>query len=157
VQIVAGDESACALTAGGDVCCWGSNVGGGLGVPAAALPFSIDPVTIPLTSPMVKLSVKDAGFIALSSMGEVWYWGLTLTGDREDPSPRRAEGIERAIDIISGSALGCALLADHSIRCFGRRVDNRPPEVPRPAFEDKATWVNAPLFELTPMDEGEQP
>jgi hypothetical protein len=153
VQVVTGGETACALTANGDVRCWGSNTGVELALPRSKLEFSIEPVTIPLTSPVVKLRAEDCGVIALTTAGEVWYWGLCLTDDRENTAPRRAEGIQSAIDIVAGNSFGCALLADRNIRCFGSRVDDRPPDAPRPAFEDKATWVNAPLFELTAMDE----
>jgi hypothetical protein len=155
VQFVTGGDTACALTVGGDVRCWGSNLGVELALPRSKIEFSIDPVTIPLASPIVKLRAEDCGVIALTTEGEVWYWGSCLTKDREDTAPRRAEGIERAIDIVAGNSFGCALLADRNIRCFGSRIDRRPPDTPRPAFEDKATWVNAPLFELTTMDEDE--
>jgi hypothetical protein len=156
VQIVTGRDTACALTAGGDVRCWGGNTGAELALPRSKLIFSIEPVTVPLTSPVVKLRAQDCGVIALTTEGEVWYWGLCLTDEWEDAAPRRAEGIEAAIDIVAGNSFGCALLADRNIRCFGSRVDDRPPGAPRPAFEDKATWVNAPLFELTAMEEDAQ-
>jgi hypothetical protein len=155
VQFVTGGDTACALTAGGDVRCWGSNLGAELALPRSKIDFSIEPITVPVASPIVKLRAEGCGVIALTTDGEVWYWGLCLTDEREDADPRRAEGIERAIDIVAGNSFGCALLADRSIRCFGSRVDDRPPDTPRPAFEDKATWVNAPLFELTTMDEDE--
>lgn len=95
--------------------------------------------------------------VALKANGEVWIWGDDLTSRDQNRKARRVPDVEKAIDIVAGNEFGCALLADHNIRCFGPRVDRNvtKPRGPyglnssgRPVYEDKQTWIDAPLYEI---------
>jgi alpha-tubulin suppressor-like RCC1 family protein len=48
VTVATGDNHACAILPDDSVVCWGLNDGGQLGAPSAGLPYSKDPVTVPL-------------------------------------------------------------------------------------------------------------
>lgn len=152
IAVEIGKRSACALRSSGGVACWGDNGRGMLARPEKELAFSSKAVDIPNVGHAVALEVEDDGAIVLKANGEVWIWGFSLAHDLEgDPStPRRIEEIENAIDIVFANGYGCALLADHNLRCFGPQIRRRYTDGKRPPFEDKKAWIEAEERELEP-------
>jgi len=152
VQLAAGYDAACALTASNRVKCWGNNFKGFLAVPHDEIDFAINAVEIEGIAPVVAIKAYSGGIVALRANGEVWIWGDDLTSRDKNRKPRRVPEIKNAIDIIVGSEYGCALLADHNMRCFGPRIERNIEKSPggnqRPPFEDKQSWVDARLFEI---------
>jgi hypothetical protein len=145
VRVSAGFGEACAIDGRGRVSCWGRNERATLGVAYQDVPFSATPVAIELGEPVVEVLGADEQRVALTVSGKVWIWGGAMTRD-DDPKPRRVADIDDAIDIVLGQGYGCALRADHSLRCFGPRVDRRPDQ--RPVIENKQAWIDAPVFEI---------
>lgn len=141
VQIVTGNGSACALSSAGTVKCWAENHWGALGRPETEIRFSPEPLSIPDICTAVEIRGFRGALAALEDDGDVWMWGWDMTGDKNDVAPRVVPEASPAIDIVVGSSHGCALLADHNLRCFGKRIDRRPDKSVRPPFEDKAVWI----------------
>lgn len=149
VKVVVGYGFGCALLATNGVGCWGSNDDGVLAVPEAELLFSKNAVTIPGLRAVVDIESFRGGVVSLLANGEVWIWGDDLTASDPDQRPRRVPGISNATDIVAANEYGCALLGDHSLRCFGPRIDrNVKRNGQRPPFESKESWVDARVFEF---------
>lgn len=150
VVVIHGDSDAfCALTADNKVWCWGDNYLHMLGVHRETTRESMTPVEITQVGQAVDLAIARGSAVALTTTGDVWMWGRSAALDPDDATPKRAEDVSNAIDVFSGHNTGCALLADHEIRCFGRGLRNRATKVmEHPKFEDKQTWVNAREYVL---------
>lgn len=137
VAVAAGGSHTCALTAEGEVWCWGKNSSGQLGdtyvidrsVPARVKGFGRKVVAI------------GAGFdynCALEDIGQVMCWGDNTYGQLGEGSthahrqPVSVEGLDHGVVAISaGGYHACALLGDTSVQCWGRNWegqlgDNKP-------------------------------
>ncbi|HEX5100951.1 MAG TPA: hypothetical protein VFV94_15680, partial [Polyangiaceae bacterium] len=90
VAVAVNEEHSCALTAAGDVYCWGFNDGGQVGSPSAPAG------TCPSRKP------EEAG-----------------DSYECQPEPQRVEGIANAVRIGVARGRSCALLADGTVRCWG--------------------------------------
>ena len=66
--------------------------------------------------------------------------------------PMRAARLEFSpLDFVAMDGLVCALLTTGEVECGGYKVDYAVKEGrPRPPFEGKAPWVEAPLYRLAP-------
>jgi alpha-tubulin suppressor-like RCC1 family protein len=123
-DLAAGSGHTCARLASGGVECWGSNlygqVGNGLGYTVAS------PLTVAGTDGATALSGGPSFYCAVVS-GVVKCWGQNNSGQLGDgtfelrPSPVTVSGITTATDVAAGSDAvhSCALLADHSVTCWG--------------------------------------
>ncbi|MCR9162712.1 MAG: RCC1 domain-containing protein [Nannocystaceae bacterium] len=152
VDIATGDYSACALRADNRVFCWGDNGRAELGDPGAS--FATTPIEVPLAHPAVKLRSAGRGFVALRADGSVVGWGHSVFGDRNTP-PAKLKFKRPAVDFVAMRGLVCALLDTGSVECDGYKVRFAEAEGrPRPPFEGKEPWVNAPLYRLAAEPSG---
>jgi alpha-tubulin suppressor-like RCC1 family protein len=113
----------CALTAAGEVYCWGSNVNGELGLNPASL-FS---AWIPVRSaagPYVSLAVGGGSVCAITAAGTAECWGRNLTGqlgdgtnsDRFTPTPVPGVAFGR---ISVGTYHTCGASTTGGLWCWG--------------------------------------
>ncbi len=148
VDIAVGNYSACAVRADNRVLCWGNNSGQSLGVPEPE--HSATPIEVPGTHPAVRIESVSRGFAVLRVDGSVVAWGSELLMEKRDP-PKRLEFARPAVDFVVLSGMVCALLDNGDVQCEGYKVDFAVQDKrPRPPFEGKAPWVEAPLYRLAP-------
>lgn len=149
VSVHAARRSACALLSDNTVKCWGSNRDGALGIPTSQLESSNEPVLVSGLGTIVELVSGASSFVALSDEGKVWYWGKLVPKEKHG-TVVEAELPRPAVGVHSGSVVGCALLNDHSIRCFGRDVEERDAlgikDGGRYRFEDPEIWRSPPTY-----------
>ncbi len=148
VEIAVGGREACAVLRSGGVKCWGANEGRVVDPQGELLATFAEPRQIEGLPPVVELEAVYGAMIALTTEGQVWTWGAYLSRDIEKPEMRRVPEIDAAIDIVAGNNFGCALLPDHSLRCFGPRIEWRPNKEERPPFESRDAWRNAREYEI---------
>ncbi|HEY5920946.1 MAG TPA: hypothetical protein VIV11_04715 [Kofleriaceae bacterium] len=135
VDIVAGGAHTCALTALGEVRCWGSGISGQLGYGSTMdvgddeVPSFFNPVNV--GGNVTQLAAGTSHTCALLDTGGVRCWGaggagrlgydsLTNIGDTEVPASAGDVDIGRtAIEIAAGGTHTCAVLDDHTLRCWG--------------------------------------
>ena len=136
VQLAAGWTHSCALFASGGVRCWGGNDRGQLGLGtnedlSAKHPFELGPIG--LGAPATSLAAGYRHTCALMAGGSVQCWGrndfgqLGLghandIGDDEVPTAAVSKvplGATAKL-IAAGGDSTCTLLADNSLRCWGR-------------------------------------
>jgi alpha-tubulin suppressor-like RCC1 family protein len=132
--ISSGDEHfSCALVSGGKVECWGYNEYGQLG--NGTTTDSSIPVTVYSsgTTPLANVTHVSAGgsfACALISDGTVWCWGDGSYGQlgngtsgNQSSTPVQVSGIDgttvKATAISTGIVSACAVLSDHTARCWG--------------------------------------
>lgn len=152
VDVSVSSYSACALRADNRVFCWGDNGRAELGDPGAS--FATTPIEVPLAHPAVKLRSAGRGFVALRADGSVVGWGHSVFGDRNTP-PAKLKFKRPAVDFVAMRGLVCALLDTGSVECDGYKVRFAEAEGrPRPPFEGKEPWVNAPLYRLAAEPSG---
>ncbi len=148
VDIAVTDDSACALRADNRVFCWGSNEWSTLGVRDPL--YSWTPLEVRDAHPTVKLRRTRKGFAALRTDGSVVAWGSGLLSS-EDGIPQRLNYARAAVDLVALDGMVCALLDNGHVECAGWKIDfAKADRTPRPAFEGKAAWVEAPVYRLVP-------
>ena len=123
-DISLGWKHTCALTAMGEVFCWGSNGHGELG--NNSLTESSTPVFIPKLKGIKKITSGTSHNCSLDENGVVKCWGDNYYGQAgcvdcptEQFSPRDVSLPGPAIDISSGGSNNCALLENGDIYCWG--------------------------------------
>jgi alpha-tubulin suppressor-like RCC1 family protein len=152
-EISSGDEYfSCARVSGGTVKCWGYNDYGQLG--NGTTTDSSIPVTVYLsgTTPLAHVTHVSAGghfACALISDGTVWCWGDGSYGQlgngtsgNQSSTPVQVSGIDgttvKATQISTGIVSACAVLSDHTARCWGW---NRSGELGNGSTADGSTPV----------------
>ncbi len=121
--VVAGTRHTCAMTASGEVRCWGDNDSGQLG--DGTTTDRLIPVSV--SSSFNEVAVAPGGFhsCALRVDGTVRCWGLNADGQVGDGTtadrltPRDVTGLTDIIAIATGQRHSCALRVDGVVRCWG--------------------------------------
>ena len=127
ISLVSGDGFNCALIRDGKVRCWGNNYYGQLGnghQTDGAQRTSV--VNVVGLENVVSLSADRDNACAVLKNGSVWCWGNIesdpVRGDKGQDanhnSPVKIQGVSGAISVASGGYFDCAILADHSVKCW---------------------------------------
>jgi alpha-tubulin suppressor-like RCC1 family protein len=127
-SLVGGNGFNCALIRDGKVKCWGSNYYGQLGnghQTSDGQQVKIVSNFIGLEK-VVGLSATRDNTCAVLSDGGVWCWGNVeadpMRGDKGQDAnhyqPVKIRGIAGAISVASGGYFDCAILTDHSVKCW---------------------------------------
>jgi len=139
-RVSAGSTHTCALTAAGEVYCWGSNEYGVLGN-SNALGGRV-PVLVSGGHTWTSVSAGADHTCALEDGGAAWCWGVNAYGQLGVPTvPEACHAFGSAqlcrtspiavvsafgfVDISAGSSHTCALTADGDIWCWGRGTDGQ--------------------------------
>jgi alpha-tubulin suppressor-like RCC1 family protein len=138
VQVVTGQQSACALLRDGTVECWGWNYLGQLG--DGGTEDSPVPVVVRGVSGVRALAAGDVDTCAVTSEGAVYCWGFNeqgqlgngilsgpesciheIAGGACSTVPAKVRGISNALDVTVGGLFGpaCALTATGGVKCWG--------------------------------------
>jgi Regulator of Chromosome Condensation (RCC1) repeat protein len=116
-------DSACAVTAGGGVVCWGQ-----LALPSGELAFSMVPTSVPgLTSGVTAVSVASnnpfgnaggGGFAcALTAGGGVVCW-------QDGGTPSSVQGLTSGVTAVAaGNEFACALTTGGGVQCWGNNAN----------------------------------
>lgn len=129
--IAAGASSACALTTGGGVKCWGYNVRGTLG--DGTFTDSTTPVdVVGLASGVTAIAHGGSNACALLANGSVKCWGANFSGElgngatADSNVPVDVTGLASGAVAISSDAgvspYSCAVLATGGVKCWGSSV-----------------------------------
>lgn len=128
--IASGSDFDCALLYDGRVYCWGKNAYGQLGngtTTASAAPRQVAGVTT-----AVAIAAADTAMggplehaCAVLATGSVVCWGYNGQGQLGNGTttsssvPVAVAGITTAVSVAAAGGATCALLADHTVRCWG--------------------------------------
>ena len=131
-QISAGVSHTCALLTAGTVECWGWNGEGELGTDRTTNSSTPTPVQVKgfggvgALSNVTQISVGGFHTCALLTDGTVECWGWNSQGQLGySSSPVQVKGfagvgaLSNVIQISAGGGRTCALLADHTVECWG--------------------------------------
>lgn len=132
ISIAAGTKFSCAVLRGGAVRCTGDNSYGSLGDgnkhAKSELPVDVQGITN-------AISVHAGGQFACALLtdGSVTCWGSNSTGESGDGatftkhlSPVAVKGLrDNVIAMDTGSNHVCAILADHTVQCWGKNVNGQ--------------------------------
>ena len=133
VAMAAGHEHTCALLAGGNVTCWGSNQWGQLGVLPSGINVTLTAPTgtVSLPGSLRATAVSAAGFLTCVVLGNgtVNCWGYNGYGAVGDgtwnspanlPTPGAVHGGGKRIRSLAvGTFHACAVLDDGTATCWG--------------------------------------
>ncbi len=128
-QLAAGAQHTCALRHGGTVWCWGFDANGELGNGDPSLLQQLTPVQVVDLSGATALAAGSYHNCAILADGTVSCWGSDGMGQLGDGSagdyastPSPVAGITAAnpaIALAAGEFHTCAVLADHTVSCWG--------------------------------------
>jgi hypothetical protein len=143
VQIACGRDRSCALDRAGAVWCWGAD---------RRQPERIAPL-----GPVARIAVGDAHECAAQRDGVVRCWGangLGQLGDGTDVEQSRlpvtVAGITSAVDVAAAGQRSCAILRDHTVRCWGERGGMMDPaEAAR--FPNASSPVTVPVANVAEL------
>ncbi len=129
-QVVSGKSHACALLADQSVRCWGRGDSGELG--NGAFSHSSLPVVVSGLGQVTALAAGLHHTCARRSDGSLRCWGANWYGQAgngasggAENTPVAVSGISTALQVVAGEHHTCAVLADGSLRCFGRNNDGQ--------------------------------
>ncbi|MAQ13825.1 MAG: hypothetical protein CMN30_03410 [Sandaracinus sp.] len=132
IEVAAGDLFGCAIDSSREGLCWGRPEQTGDGTTDTNLPRAlaapVDEVAFPGGLPaLAQLDAGGAHACAVVGDGRVVCWGRDDDGQlgrgaatARSLGPVGVAGITTAIRVAAGAAHSCALLADQSVRCWGR-------------------------------------
>jgi alpha-tubulin suppressor-like RCC1 family protein len=125
VQLTAGGSHSCALRAGGDVVCWGSNFTGALGDGTATT--RLVPTPVPALADVVEIRAASGHTCARLGSGGVRCWGWNDKGQVGDDTisserlaPTDVVDLVDAASLTAGGYHSCALRRDGSVVCWGQ-------------------------------------
>lgn len=127
--ISSGGRHSCALTTGGGVKCWGSNLTGRLGIGNDS-PGSTTPVdVVGLGSGVAEVVASGAGTCAVTTGGALKCWGENFAGQVGDGSttnrnaPVDVVGLSSGVKSVAvGGANSCALTTAGGVKCWGYNI-----------------------------------
>lgn len=140
IAVAAGSNHSLALLADGTVMAWGGNGTGQLGIgnssgpeTCSAIPCDTRPAVVPGLSGVVAIAAGRDYSVALLSNGAAVAWGVDQFGQLGDGTgiqagckcidhPVPVPGLSSAMAISAGAYETLALLADGSVRAWGRNV-----------------------------------
>jgi alpha-tubulin suppressor-like RCC1 family protein len=113
----------CAVTASGEVRCWGQNLERCLGF-STSYCCSADAGAVDTISGAVEVDGSYPHSCARLEDGAVWCWGLNSFGQlgqdvASESPPVRVLGIDDAVGIATGEYHNCAILASRDVVCWG--------------------------------------
>jgi alpha-tubulin suppressor-like RCC1 family protein len=116
--------TSCALTSGGSVKCWGSNMYGQLGEDGTSEFSENVPVDVnDLTSGVISIAVGAYHGCVLTSVGGVKCWGTSNSGQTKITRPADIIGLTSGVTAISaGNDFSCAILNNGTVKCWGNNV-----------------------------------
>lgn len=133
VQLTGGNEFTCALLETHAVKCWGKDTDGELGDGDPGNSVKFAPVDVAdldgATYEIESISAGDSHACAVTTSGEARCWGkddFGQLGDGPDASDDAHTAVAvtglgalRVLEISAGAGFTCALLEDHSLKCWG--------------------------------------
>lgn len=132
VAIQAGDFHTCALTAAGEMDCWGHNEHGQLGVPQAGMPqcyngwwdfCSATPVRVAGAPRLASIAAGRFDSCGVSTTGEAWCWGASYWGNASGTmstfTPTRIGGGITWRSLSIGYRSKCGLDVNGNGACWG--------------------------------------
>jgi alpha-tubulin suppressor-like RCC1 family protein len=130
-EVTAGDQHSCAVTRAQTVLCWGANEFGEGGQGSTRALVNV-PTPVPGLSGVVAIAAGGSHTCVIVVNGSVLCWGANLAGELgrttvtdRDATPRPVAGIENAIGLALSNKSTCALLADHTVRCWGSNFNRQ--------------------------------
>lgn len=132
-SLAAGAAHTCAVTANGEVHCWGGNQHGELGLGlASAAPVATPSRVQGLPGPMMMVAAGRFHTCAVSAVGELWCWGQNEFGALGDDTsldrslPVQPVGLTEAVVALSAGAGGtCAVLSGGDAYCWGSNLNGQ--------------------------------
>lgn len=120
-----GARSACALTQGGVVSCWGSNDGGVLGTGKPGTLQSLTPITVAEVTSAAQIDSGLRFGCAVESSGELKCWGDNAFGQLGvgTKTPSRTAlvvGVGDVVSVATGPEFACAAKKDGRVACWGK-------------------------------------
>lgn len=134
LQLSLGAYSSCALDTAGRVYCWGDNSYGQLGLgttqgTAAPNLVSVPPADFVVSGAFFSCVISQDGFARCFGKNDVGQLGVGNTttsactgGVPCLPGPTVLADLHDAKKIVAGTDHACAVLADHTVRCWGSDV-----------------------------------
>jgi hypothetical protein len=122
-EVVAGELQVCGRTSDGALWCWGAPVGlpryGSGPMEWGRQP----PQRLATETPARAVFAAPEGEFVIDARGTVWRWGnVPALGSHAWPEPAREPRLDGAVEIVQDGGLGCALMRDGAVACWG---DNR--------------------------------
>ena len=129
ISVDAGKVHTCTVLSDGAVKCWGRNNDGQLGDGTNADKFN--PISVPGITNAISVTASGGNHTcAVLSDGTIKCWGSDYYGELGNGasrvyknSPVSVSGINNAFSIATGNGFTCAVLSDHTIKCWGRNVN----------------------------------
>jgi len=128
VELALDVDSSCARLGSGALRCWGNNFSGQLGDGTVG-PDRLTPVAVAGLVGAVQVTVGESHACALFADGTARCWGGNDSGQVGDgtsgnvrSAPAPVTGLAGAVRLDAGWSTTCAVLADGTTRCWGRRT-----------------------------------
>jgi alpha-tubulin suppressor-like RCC1 family protein len=132
-NIAAGAGHTCAVTANGEVHCWGGNARGELGVGReSAAPVAAPSLVKGLPGPMMMVAAGRFHTCGVAAAGSVWCWGQNEFGalgddtslDRSTPVQPLGLG-DAAVSLTAGAGGTCTVLSNGDAFCWGSNLNGQ--------------------------------
>jgi len=133
IQITSGASHSCAILDDGSVGCWGENSNGQLGDGSRSPALEAEKSSMPLGRKAVEISAGSYHTCAMFDDGSVRCWGLNEFGQLGDGTTvERTTPVQvdlgegkSALGISTGESHSCAVLNDHSVKCWGQNINGQ--------------------------------